>query len=296
MTEPSISRVDYSSRLSEEFTVVPTTLPTDTQPAADVEADEFVSEEPAIELVAAIVGTVNVSSASDDELFDAVRESLSRELSIARWGDLWMAEDRVQRFSRGDLRRIEDFLREQGGVASDEDIVQDILGIRANAGEYAGTRFALNYRLSRETREFEYVGTDTAGVWMLSNQPAIGTTRRKPGELGQDYRFLLDYRTPDEGLEEGIIEHVLSFYEYTYGVLPLDANLATLLPRAGFVDQRAARITFESPQTGETIVTELRFPTGNRGGFVAGLERFYADNLVPGAVVTIERTDRPNHF
>lgn len=300
-TEPSISRAYPSLAADDSYTVVPTTLPTFVEPLAPVEeeaeTDTVIEEEPIVTPAAAATGeTVNVASASESEIADAIRESLSQEMSVARWGDLWMMEDRVQRFSRGDLRRFEDFLREQGGIATDEEIVQDILGARSNSPEFAGIRFALNYRLSRETREFEYVGTATAGVWSLSNQPSIGTTRRKPSEIGQDYRFLLDYRTPDEGLEEGIIEHVVSFYEYTFGVLPLDANLATLLPMAGFADQRAARITFESPQTNETIVTELRFPTSNRGGFVAGLEQFFADNLVPGAVLTIERTDRPNHF
>jgi hypothetical protein len=299
-TEPSISRA-YPPLTDDSYTVVPTTLPTFVEAPTSVE-DEILVEAPSpfepitTQPVSPAGGTLDLAGASDDEIAAAIQESLGQELSVARWGDLWMMEDRVQRFSRGDLRRFEDFLREQGGISTDEEIVQDILGIRSNAPDFPGTRFALNFRLSRETREFEYVGTATAGVWSLSNQPSIGTTRRKPSEIGQDYRYLLDYRTPDEGLEEGIVEHVLSFYEYSYGVLPLDANLATLLPEPGFADQRAARITFESPQTGETIVTELRFPTSNRGGFVAGLELFFADNLVPGAVLTIERTDRPNHF
>jgi len=307
-TEPSISRT-YPIADESPFVVVPTTLPTFVERPVEDEPEVAAPVEPIpvspidFEPVAAPAAAsaspsaaIDVATADDEQIAEAIRESLGQEISVARWGDLWMMEDRAQRFSRGDLRRIEDFLREQGGIATDEDIVQDILGVRSNAPEYATTRFALNYRLSRETREFEYVGTSTDGVWSLSNQPSIGTTRRKPSEIGQDYRFLLDYRTPDEGLEEGIIEHILSFYEYTYGVLPLDANLATLLPSAGFADQRAARLTFESPQTGETIVTELRFPTSNRGGFIAGLEQFYADNLVPGAVLTIERTDKPNHF
>jgi hypothetical protein len=307
-TEPSISRSIPTSPVDETYVVVPTTLPTFVELPATADEDEVaavtaVPEEEVDEFVPAVPvaepasgETIDIASASDEAIADAIRASLGQELSVARWGDLWMMEDKVHRFSRGDLRRIEDFLREQGGISNDEEIVQDILGVRSNADEYAGTRFALNYRLSRETREFEYVGTNTAGVWSLSNQPSIGTTKRKPSEIGQDYRFLIDYRTPDEGLEEGIIEHILSFYEYVYGVLPLDANLATLLPQAGFADQRAARVTFESPQTGETIVTELRFATSNRGGFVAGLEQFFADNLVPGAVLTLERTDRPNHF
>jgi hypothetical protein len=243
-----------------------------------------------------ILPAADLATVSDEELADAIRSTLSRDIAIANWGDLWMNEDRVHRFSRGELRKIEDLLRDQDGLATDEDIVTDIFAVRPGTSEFDAMRFAVNYRLSRETREFEYVGADTSGIWVLPNHTPIGTTKRKPGEIGQDYRFLLDYRTPDEGIEEGLIEHVLSFYEYTYGVLPLDANIATLMPRPGFAEQRAARLTFESPQTTETVVAELRFPTGNRGGFIAGLEDFFAENLVPGAVVTIEKTDQPSHF
>jgi hypothetical protein len=241
--------------------------------------------------------TLDAAAASDEDIAEAIQSTLSREMAVAQWGDQWMAEERLQRFSRGDLRRIEDFLREQeSGIATDEDIVQDVLSVRPNAAEYSATVFAVNYRLSRETREFEYLGTATHGFRSLANPPAIGTSKRKTSEIGQDYRFLLDYRTPDENLEEGLIEHILSFYEYSYGVLPLDANLSTIMPQPGFAEQRAARLEFESPQTTENVIAELRFPTNNRGGFITGLEQFFADNLVPGAVVTIEKTDRPNHF
>lgn len=243
------------------------------------------------------VDAVDTASASNEELVEAVRSTLGRELAVAHWGDFWMAEDRVERLSRGDLRRIEDYLREQdSSTASDEDIVQDVLGVRPNAPEYGTRRFAVNYRLSRETREFEYLGTSRQGLWSIANPTQLGTSKRKASEIGQDYRFLLDYRTPDEAIEEGLVEHILSFYEYTYGVLPLDANIASIMPTAGFPDQRAARITFESPQTNETFPAELRFPTGNRGGFIAGLDTFFAENLIPGAVVTIERTERDDQF
>jgi hypothetical protein len=283
--EPEWQRAEPPSRVTVPD--LPELVPLDLEPEL---ADEVIAELPTV------AAAVDPDSVSDDELAEAIRTSLANEIAVARWGDAWMAEDRVQRFSRGDLRRIEDFIREQGGLAADDEIAQDVLSARPTAAEYPATRFAVNYRLSRENREFEYLGTDTAGTWALVNLPSIGTTKRKPAEIGQDYRFLLDYRVPDPELEEGIVEHVLSFYEYTYGVLPLDANLATILPRAGFSEQRAARLTFESPQATDETAAELRFPTGNRGGFVAGLEQFFAENLVPGAVFTIEKTDRPAHY
>lgn len=270
------------------------------EPVTPPPAEAVVEVEPVnvdIEIEAPAAETaVDIRSVSDEALAEAIRASLGRELTIARWGDYWMSEDRVDRFSRGDLRRIEDYLREQSEPMSDDDIIQDALNVRPNAPDYAARKFALNYRLSRESREFEYLGTDRNGLWGLASAPSIGTTKRKASEIGQDYRFLLDYRPPVEVIEEGLVEHVLTFYEYLYGVLPLDPNIGSIMPKQGFADQRAARITFESPQTLETVVAELRFPTSNRGGFIAGLEQFFAENLVPGAAVTIERTDQPTHF
>ena len=271
------------------------------QPPLAVQATQVVTviDEPEFEAPPIEVGeahAVDPAAVSVDELAEAVRTALSRELSVARWGDYWMSDERVQRFSRGDVRRIEDLLREQGNPVSDRDIVQDVLGVRSNALGFETARFAVNFRLSHETREFEYLGTNTVGLWALANQQTIGTTKRKASEIGQDYRFLLDYRATAEPIEAGLVEHVLTFYEYIHGLLPLDTNVGSLLPSHGFSDQRAARITFESPQTHETVAAELRFPTSNRGGFIAGLENFYAANLVPGAVLTIEQTDQPTHF
>ncbi|HMM42028.1 MAG TPA: hypothetical protein PKA95_09020 [Thermomicrobiales bacterium] len=240
---------------------------------------------------------VDAATASDDEIAAAIRLALGSDMSVAHWGDQWIGEERLHRFSRGDLRRIEDFIREQpGGVVSDTEIAQDVLGVRPNAADYASTLFAVNYRLSRETREFEYLGSATNGLWSLANPAAIGATKRKASEIGQDYRVLLEYGNSIEAAEEGLVEHILSFYEYSYGVLPLDANMRSIMPAPGFRDQRAARVTFESPQTSETVQAEVRFPTGNRGGFIVGLEQFFAENLVPGAVLTIEKTDQPLHY
>lgn len=288
-------RTETYSRLEDLGMPEPDVQPDVVEQAPDERVEEPVVDVPSAPSIA--TDTLDVASASDEDLAEAVRSSLTREIAVARWGDTWMAEDRVERLSRGDLRRIEDYLKEQdAGAATDEDIVQDVFGVRPNAPEYDTRRFAINFRLSRETREFEYLGTSRLGLWSVANPPPVGTSKRKASEIGQDYRFLLDYRTPDEMIEEGLVEHILSFYEYTYGVLPLDANIASIMPEAGFPEQRAARITFESPQTNETFQAELRFPTGNRGGFIAGLETFFADNLVPGAVVTIEKTDRDDQF
>lgn len=239
---------------------------------------------------------VDLSEASDDDLVDAVRNSLSHEPEVARWGDLWMHDSKVAKLSRGDLRRAQEYIDEHGEPLSDVELVQDLRGVNPASPDFPNECFTVNYRLSREVRDFEYLGTSTAGLWATVNMPGVGTEKRKASEIGQDYRFLLDYRTPAEGLEEGIIEHVLTFYEYHLGVLPLDANMSTVMPQSAFADQRAARLTMESPQTGETVMVELRFPTGNRGGYLVGLEQFFESNLVPGALLTLEATDNPSHF
>lgn len=41
---------------------------------------------------------------------------------------------------------------------------------------------------------------------------------------------------------------------------------------------------------------EVRYPTGNRGGWLQGLEEFFQEYLVAGALFTIARTDVPNVF
>lgn len=238
---------------------------------------------------------VDPSTLDDEALAAVIRASLHSEDGVLHWGNLWLTEDRVDRLSRGDLRRIEEFLGEVGGVSTDTDIVQDVLGVRAETPEFEQARFMANVRLAHE-KEFRYIGTDRSGLWTLTNMPALSSTRRRPRDIGQDYRFLVDYATPDADLEPGVVEHVLSFYEFWLGVLPLDADMQTIMPQPGFGDQQSARIEFEAPQTNETVVAELRFATGNQGGYLIGFEKFFADNLLAGAVVTIFSTDDPTRF
>jgi hypothetical protein len=266
------------------------------EPEAVIEETEVLETELIEEDIVQPTEAIDITEASDDELAEAIRNSLSHEPDVARWGDLWMHEAKVAKLSRGDLRRAQEYIDENGEPLGDIELVQDLRGINAGAPDFPLERFTVNFRLSREVRDFEYLGTSTEGLWATTSMPALGTDKRKASELGQDYRFLLDYQTPPEDLEEGIIEHVLTFYEYHYGVLPLDATVSSIMPAPAFSDQRAARITMESPQTGETFAVELRFPTSNRGGYIVGLDQFFESSLVPGALVTIESTDNPSHF
>jgi hypothetical protein len=55
-------------------------------------------------------------------------------------------------------------------------------------------------------------------------------------------------------------------------------------------------LTFETSQSYTTYLVELRYPTPNRGGFILGLDDFFTENLVPGALITIKRTENDGHY
>ena len=125
-------------------------------------------------------------------------------------------------------------------------------------------RFALNYRLSNEHREFEFV-TANQRFWSTSGLPQIGTTRRKLTEIGTDYRYLLDevpaapaYRSRES------IDHTLTFYEYIHGLLPYDAEMLALMPGPMTSSQKSAVLTFECPQSFTTYLVELRYNAKSR--------------------------------
>jgi hypothetical protein len=208
-----------------------------------------------------------------------------------------MMEERVPRFSRGDLRRFKEYLQEQEQPLTDDTLVQDVLGVRPGTAEFDLVRFAVNVRLSREHREFEFVGTTNQRFWTTGGLPPIGTQRRKPNEIGTDYRHLLD-EAPTVPAYRSLasLDHALTFYEYVLGLLPYDAEMQALLPAPLLANQRSAVLTFECPQSFTTYLVELRYPTPNRGGFILGLDDFYAENLVPGAIISIARTDSDGHY
>jgi hypothetical protein len=239
----------------------------------------------------------DVTEVDDSDLAAALRERLQADPRVANFGEQWLMEDRVQRFSRGDLRRMKDYLQEQEQPLPDDVLVQDVLGVRQGSADFEALRFAVNFRLSREHREFEFVGTSNQRFWSTSGLPQIGTSRRKPNEIGSDYRYLLEEmgeapavrtRTP--------VDHVLTFYEYQHGLLPYDADMQSLLLAPLLPAQKSAVLTFESPQSYTTYLVELRYPTPNRGGFILGLDDLYAENLVAGAILSIAPTDNDGHY
>lgn len=270
-------------------------------PAAIPEAEEVSEpvEEPPASRVVRVPAAVSPTYTDVDDLAlaAAIGERLRPDPRVANFGDHWMLEERVPRFSRGDLRRMRDYIQEQEQPLTDDVLVQDVLGGRPGTPDFDVLRFAVNYRLSREHREFDFVGTPNQRFWSTSNLPQIGTTRRKPNEIGTDYKFLLE-EVSEPGAVSPVrsVDHVLTFYEYYLGLLPFDDQMQALLPGPMLPNQRSAVLTFECPQSYTTYLVELRYPTPNRGGFILGLDDFYNENLVPGALITIERTDNDGHY
>lgn len=289
--EPAITEFDESQAV-HSFDEDASTVSAD-----DAEEVESLPQPPvAPEPAAGAEEVINLDDATDEEVAQALRDQLAYDYAVASFGDEWMAEDKVPRLSRGDLRRIKDYISEQGRPVADSEIVQDLLGIRQSAQEYALHLFSVNFRLSRETRDFEFVGIPGAHYWTTSDISAPTVANRKSNEVGQDYRVLLDLDDEPTMIEEGVIEHVLTFYEHRHGVLPYDANFRSIIPGAVLEGQRSAIVQFESPLTSEAFPVEVRFPTGNRGGYLAGFAAFFKEHLVPGAFVTIEAGEKPGTY
>jgi hypothetical protein len=266
--------------------------------------DEFAEEElelspveaPRTITVAASPAT-DVSGVDDLELAAAIAERLGADIRVANFGDQWMLEERAPRVSRGDLRRMKDYIQEQERPLTDDMLVQDVFGIRPGSADFDLMRFAVNFRLSKEHRDFDFVGTSGQRFWSTSSLPQIGTKRRKPNEIGTDLKFLLE-ETPDRPAYRSAtsVDHVLTFYEYHLGLLPYDQQLHELFAEPLVPGQRSAVLTFECPQSYTTYLVELRYPTPNRGGFILGLDDFFTENLVPGALISIQRTDNDGHY
>ncbi len=265
--------------------------------AGDVEPIEEAPAVAARTITTQAARPTDMTDVDDVNLALALRDRIGGDPRVANFGEQWLMEDRVPRFSRGDLRRLRDYMQEKEQPITDEDLVQDVLAVRPGAPDFGLVRFAINYRLSNEHREFEFVGTGNQRFWSTTGLPQIGTTRRKLTEIGTDYRFLLD-EEPEQPAPRSreSIDHTLTFYEYIHGLLPYDSEMQALLPAPLAPGQKSAVLTFECPQSFTTYLVELRYPTPNRGGFILGLDDFYTENLVPGAVISIQRTDNDGHY
>jgi hypothetical protein len=296
LPRPEIAFADVLAEL-DDLQVEESPVPPETQTQIDEEAIEQAPAAVARTITTQAAKPIEVTEVDDINLAVALRERLAVDPRVANFGEQWLMEDRVPRFSRGDLRRLRDYMQEKEQPLTDEDLAQDVLGVRPGSPDFELVRFALNYRLSNEHREFEFVGTANQRFWSTSGLPQIGTTRRKLTEIGTDYRYLLDEgaEAPTYRSRESV-DHALSFYEYIHGLLPYDADMQALLPGPVTPGQKSAVLTFECPQSFTTYLVELRYPTPNRGGFILGLDDFYSENLVPGAIISIQRTENDGHY
>lgn len=221
---------------------------------------------------------------------------------IVSFGRRHFPEANVASLGKNDLRKIRDYMLERAEPLLDTELIADLYYHNPRNPDYEGFRFSLNYRLHRE-KDFEFVGVEGAYLWSTKGMPAIGGKRVKAAEMGQLTSYLVegyDDSTSDQSAEairqSGSATRMLTFFEWEYGVLPLDTGLAALLPGPVLPDQRTAVLRFESPQHYTTYLAEMRYPAGNRGGWLQGLEEFFREHLVPGALVTIARTAEPNLF
>lgn len=293
---PEAALVDVLAGMDELQIDEPSVMPED-QPAVVEELPEEAPAAVARTITTQAIKPTDVTEVDDVNLAVALKERLGADPRVANFGEQWLMEDRVPRFSRGDLRRLRDYMQEKEQPLTDDDLTQDVLGVRPGSPDFELVRFGVNYRLSNEHREFEFVGTANQRFWSTSGLPQIGTTRRKPTELGTDYRFLLDeqpaapvYRSRES------VDHALTFYEYIHGLLPYDGEMQALLPGPMTSSQKSAVLTFECPQSFTTYLVELRYPTPNRGGFILGLDDFYSENLIPGAIISIQRSENDGHY
>lgn len=314
---PGAQETPDTADVPEAVTVEPETLDAEPQPVAPVEEVATTAPEIVEPLVAAAqqivvpvveerapapkpaepsIPAIDLTGIEDAAIADAIETQLGADLRAARFAGQWMVEERVPRLSRGDLRRTREYIQEQEQPLTDATLVQDILNVRPNSAEFSLMQFAVNFRLSREHREFDFVGTNDQRFWSTSNLPQIGTTRRKPNDVGTDYRFLTEEAGDVAYRSVAAVDHVLTFYEHSLGLLPYDNDLRALLPKPVLEDQRSAVLTFEIPQSYTTYLVELRYPTPNRGGFLLGLDDFYAESLVPGAMLSIGATENDGHY
>ena len=289
-------------------------------PEAEAEVVEVPTKEQVVEAASAVISTVmtlpngvqvdlrrpvaDLMAQNGQTLTTQLRNALESDplRRIVLFGNDAFPEAQIANFGKNDLRRIRDYLQETGEPLLDTQIITDVFYHNARQADYEAFRFAINYRLSRE-KDFEFVGVEGARLWSARGVPAIGSKRIKASEMGQIAGYLeegfddsLENQSADAIRRSGSLSHILTFFEWEYGVLPFTRALAALLPSPLLSDQRTVVLRIESPQHYRSMLVELRLPTGNRGGWLSGLEEFFHEFLVPGAMITLTRTEEPHVF
>ncbi len=221
---------------------------------------------------------------------------------IVRFGNMVYTESDLVNLGKNDLRRIRDDIVEAGEPLLDTTIISDLYYHSQRQQDYEGFRFSLNYRLHRE-KDFEFVGVEGAWLWSVRGLPAIGSKRVKASEMAQMTSYLVEgyddslQKQSAEAIQQsGATQRILSFFEWSYGILVLDDSLQALLPPPMLPEQRSAVLRIESPQHYASYLVEVRYPTINRGGWVQGLEDFFQEHLIPGGRINLQRSEEPHVF
>jgi hypothetical protein len=240
-------------------------------------------------------GTTIDLNLSVDELIGQNGDVLQRELAraldndplrrVVGFGPLRYNADALPGFGKNDLRRIRDYIVEQGEPATDAAIAQDVYRERPGSTSFDVFCFGLNQRLSRE-KDFEFVGTAAQRQWSAKGLATLGSKRVKASDLGPFYAHVAEGFDGTEPAD-GQVLHYLSFFEWEYGVLPLNRAFASLVPEPLLPDQQSVIVRVETPQHYAVYLAEVRYPRANRGGWIWGLEEFFREYLVPGALVTL---------
>jgi hypothetical protein len=231
---------------------------------------------------------------------------LAEDFRFVTFGGEYYLEDRLERLSKGQLRDIKEYINERNEPLTDEELLSDALRRPLQNADYSLWRFTINYRLSREKKDFRFVGTAEDRLWATTALPPIGQSVRKASEIAQDYRYLTDPELADadpvrpaSGTDaSGRLElvHTLTWYESENGVLPVGAGMQLLLPNPLLEDQSVVVLRIQDPQNFATYMAELRLGASGRGTYIAGLEEFFQNTLVPGAVFTLVQGSAQNEF
>jgi len=239
-----------------------------------------------------------------EAIISALRVSIEKDTikRFAVFGNHVAYEHDVRSFSKNDIRQISEYIEnEQQVPVLDSDILVNVLRINPRAVDYERQRFALNYRLHKE---LEFVGVAGANLWATRKLlDKIGANKRiKAADMSAFVNHL------EEGFDDsltvtsaatiqqrGSVEHKLTFFEWEYGILPFNDALAAILPPPVINRQSNAVLTFEMAQHAHyAISVNVRFPASTRGGWLQGFDELFREWFVPGALITISRTNQPN--
>ncbi|MCX6014969.1 MAG: hypothetical protein NT020_05195 [Chloroflexales bacterium] len=239
-----------------------------------------------------------------EAIISALRSSIEKDpiKRFAVFGSHVADEHAVNSFSKNEIRQITEYIEnEQQVPVLDSDILVNVLRVNPRAADYERQRFALNYRL---LKDLEFVGVAGANMWATRKLlDKIGANKRiKAADMAAFVNHLEEgfddslTVTPAATIQQrGTVEHKLTFFEWEYGILPFNDALAAILPSPVINRQGNAVLTFEMAQHNHYAVSvNVRFPAGTRGGWIQGFDELFREWFVPGAVITISRTNQPN--